>query len=260
MDITHHAPGSFCWFELATSDQPGAKQFYSSLFGWNPSDSPMGPDEVYTIMKLNDRDVAAAYTLRPDQKSEGVPPNWLVYISVDDADAMSAKAASLGATVMAPPFDVMDFGRMAVIQDPQGAVFALWQPKAHVGTTVTGVNTVTWADLNTTDQVGAEKFYSSLFGWKMLGDDLKETKPGQYYHIMNGEQMIGGVPPSHQRDPNAPPHWMIYVGVEDCAATVRKANSLGANTYVDTMQIGESGYMAVLADPQGAVFALHQGK
>jgi uncharacterized protein len=258
MQITHHTPGSFCWFELATSDQPGAKKFYSSLFGWNPSDSPIGPDEVYTIMKLNDRDVAAAYTMRPEQKSQGVPPNWLVYISVDDADAMAAKAASLGATVLMPAFDVMDFGRMAVIQDPQGAVFAVWQPKTHVGTGITGINTVTWADLNTTDQAGAEKFYSSLFGWKMLGDGLGTPTPGQYFHIMNGEQMIGGVSP--HLPPDTPPNWMIYVGVQDCKATVSKATSLGANTYVDTMAIGENGLMAVLADPQGAVFALHQGK
>src|SRR5712692_5500182 len=125
--IDKHPAGSFCWIELATTDQKAAKDFYSSLFGWSPQDSPIGPSEFYTIFKLEGRDAAAGYTLREDQRAHGVPPNWMIYITVDSADQAAAKAKQLGGTVVMTPFDVMDLGRMAVIQDPTGAHFCVWQ-------------------------------------------------------------------------------------------------------------------------------------
>ena len=76
--IDSHPPGSFCWIELATLDQFAAKSFYSALFGWTPFDTPMGPGEVYTIFRLEGRDAAAAYTMRPEQRSLGIPPNWML--------------------------------------------------------------------------------------------------------------------------------------------------------------------------------------
>ena len=84
--IDSHLPGSFCWIELGTTDQPAAKSFYQALFGWTPADMPMGPDDFYTIFKLEGRDAAAAYTLRPEQRSQGVPPHWMPYIMVASAD------------------------------------------------------------------------------------------------------------------------------------------------------------------------------
>src|SRR5689334_6534530 len=162
--VDKHPPGSFCWIELATTDQSAAKAFYTSLFGWSISEFPMGPGEVYTIFKLDGRDAAAACTLRPEQRAQGVPPNWLLYISVESADDAAARAVSLGGKVLAPPFDVMDVGRMAVIQDPTGAVFAIWQPKTHTGTGIAGVpGTLCWADLSTPDAARAQQFYAGLF-------------------------------------------------------------------------------------------------
>src|SRR5271157_1055422 len=114
--IDHHPVGSFCWIELATTDQNAAKSFYSSLFGWDPQDSPMGPDEFYTMFKLEGRDAAAGYTLRPDQRAQGVPPHWMPYVAVANADQAVNKVKQLDGTVLAPAFDVMDFGRMAVLQ------------------------------------------------------------------------------------------------------------------------------------------------
>jgi predicted enzyme related to lactoylglutathione lyase len=258
--IDHHTPGSFCWFELATSDQLAAKKFYQSLFGWDVHDSPMGPTEVYTTFKLDGRGVAAAYTLRKEQQAQGVPPNWMIYVAVTNADAAAKHAAELGGKVLAPPFDVMDLGRMSVIQDPTGAVFSVWQAKTHAGTGITGGNgVVCWADLDTPDQAHAAKFYGALFGWKATGGKaMNPPKPGDYYHIVNGADFIGGIPGPAHRDPHVPPHWMIYVEVADCQAATAKAKSLGARAYVEPMKIGEEGWVSVLADPQGAVFALHQ--
>src|SRR2546425_5023173 len=119
--IDKHPAGSFCWIELATTDQKAAKDFYGSLFGWSPQDSPIGPNEFYTIFKLEGRDAAAGYTLRAEQREQGVLPHWMVYIAIDSADQAAGKAKELGGTVVVPPFDVMDLGRMAVIHDPTGA-------------------------------------------------------------------------------------------------------------------------------------------
>ena len=122
-NIDSHKPGSFCWIELSTTDQSAAKTFYDSLFGWTANDVPMGPDGVYTMFQLAGRTTAAAATLRPVQHEAKVSPHWMLYIAVENADATAERAAKAGGKILAPPFDVMDAGRMAVIQDPTGAHF-----------------------------------------------------------------------------------------------------------------------------------------
>ena len=111
--IDSYSPGSFCWLELATTDQSAAKSFYGSLFGWAPSDMPLGPDTVYTIFRLEGRDLAAAYTMFPEQRSQGIPPNWMLYVAVPSADDAAKRAASAGGTVLKDAFDVGESGRMA---------------------------------------------------------------------------------------------------------------------------------------------------
>ena len=123
--VTTHAPGTFNWPELATTDQNAAKKFYTTLFDWQATDDDMGPGGVYTIFKRDGKAVAALYTLKADMRKQGVPPLWGSYISVENADASAAQAKTLGGKVIMEPFDVMEHGRMAVITDPQGAVFAL---------------------------------------------------------------------------------------------------------------------------------------
>jgi uncharacterized protein len=251
--VATHSPGSFCWIELGTTDQDAAKQFYGSLFGWAAVDNPIGPSEVYTLFNLEGRNTAGCYTLGPDKRAQGVPPHWLLYVSTVDADATAAKAAPAGGNVVVPPFDVMEFGRMAVIQDPTGAVLAIWQSKTHPGTGIEGVpGTLCWADLMTPDQSGAGKFYKELFGW--------QTEPGDtgYLHIKNGDKYIGGIPPAEHRSPNAPPHWLLYFQVNDCDASTAKAEQSGAKIYAPPMTMEGVGRWSVAADPQGAVFALFQ--
>ena len=254
--IDSHTPGSFCWIELATTDQPAAKTFYQSLFGWTPNDMPMGPSEVYTIFRLEDRDAAAAYTLRPEQRSQGVPPHWMLYITVKSADDSAKRAVELGGTVLAASFDVMDAGRMAVLRDPTGAVFCVWEPKRNKGTGIAHVDgTLCWADLSTPDPQRAGKFYSDLFGWQILDD---EHPSHNYLHIKNGEHFIGGIPPASDRQPGTPPHWLAYFNASNCDATADKAKQMGATLYLPPTTFEEVGRMAVIADPQGAVFAIFQ--
>ncbi len=253
--VEKHAPGTFCWIELATTDQAAAKNFYSSLFGWTANDHPMGPGEVYTTFQLNGGDSAAAYTMR-DQERASAPPHWNLYIAVKSADEAARRAAELGGTLLMQPFDVMSLGRMAVIQDPTGAVFCVWEAKQHPGTTIAGENgTLCWADVNTPNPDRAKHFYESLFGWKLLPGE-KDTSG--YLHIKNGEEYIGGMPPLDQQDRNAPPHWLLYFQVADCDASTAKVKQLGGKEFMAPMSMEAVGRFSVVADPQGAVFSLFQ--
>lgn len=254
-NVTNHAPGSFCWLELSTTDQNAAKQFYSSLFGWAIDDQPMGPGQFYTMFNLEGRNAAAAATMDQDMRDQGVPPHWMLYMCVSSADDTVAKAQQAGGKVLAPAFDVFDFGRMAALQDPTGANFSIWQPQQHTGTGITGVpGTLCWADLMTPGQSAASKFYAAVFGW--------ELPPGQdnsgYLHIKNGTEFIGGIPPAEHRPPNVPPHWMLYFLVENCDASAAKAKELGATILMEPGTIEKVGRIAIVDDPQGAGFALFQ--
>ncbi len=239
--------------ELSTSDQMAAKAFYVSLFGWDSDDSPMGPNDYYTTFTLQDRNAGACYTLRPDETKLGVPPHWNLYVAVASADAATKRAAESGGRVFCGPFDVATHGRMSTIADPTGAVFSIWEAKQHPGIGVQGQHgSFCWADLATPDPARAAIFYSGLFGWG--------TQPGQedYLHIVNGKDYIGGIPPASMRNPDEPPHWMIYFQVDDCDASSAKAKELGANLFFGPTTMERVGRMTYLADPQGAVFALFQ--
>src|SRR2546428_3114023 len=180
--IDQHSPGAFCWIELATTDQNAAKKFYGALFGWAVHDVPMGPDDSYTMFQIEGRDTAAAYTMRAEQRAQGVPPHWMIYVTVKSADDAASRAAKAGGKVLAPAFDVFDVGRMAVLQDPTGAVFSVWQPKMHQGTGIAGVpGTLCWADLSTPEPERAGRFYSELFGWKLAPGEGKTDDKG-YLH------------------------------------------------------------------------------
>ena len=255
-NIDRHPPGAFCWIELATSDQAAAKTFYSALFGWTANDMPMGPSDFYTIFRLDGRDAAAGYTIRPEDRAQGVPPHWMMYIAVQSADETAARAGRLGGKIIAPPFDVFEAGRMALIADPAGAMFSLWQPKKNLGIGIAGVpGTLCWSDLSTADPEAAIRFYEGLLGWKITPG---ENDPSGYLHIKNGEQFIGGIPPRTNRDPHAPPHWLPYFLVAGCDASIAKAQQLGAKVCLPPMTLEKVGRFAVLADPQGAVFAIFQ--
>jgi uncharacterized protein len=174
---------------------------------------------------------------------------------VEDADATAARAVELGGKLPAGVFDVYTNGRMAVIIDPTGAAFCLWQPKQTPGIGVMGENnSYCWADLITGDRDGAKTFYEKLFGWKIFPGAGKDEST--YLHIMAGEQSIAGIQPGAMHRPGVPPHWTPYFMVADADATTAKAQQLGAKIYAPPMDVDKSLRIAVLADPQGAVFSL----
>lgn len=254
--IDKHPPGAFCWIELATTDQSAAKNFYTSLFGWVVVDRPMGPNDLYSMFHLEGANTGAACTMRAEDRSHGVPPHWMLYVASASADASVTRAAALGARILAPAFDVYDFGKMAVLQDPAGAYFSIWEAKQHKGLGIAGVpGTFCWADLSTTDVDAAKRFYEGAFGWSIAPG---ERDTSGYLHIKNGDDFIGGIPPSKYRNPNAPPHWMIYMFTDNCDTAAAKAKELGGAVHMPPSTVEHVGRMSIVADPQGAVFALFQ--
>lgn len=253
-ETPQYAPGTFCWVELGTSDGEGAKKFYTELFGWDFTDNPIGPDMVYTMLKQNGKDVGALYQLMPEMKAQGIPPHWLSYVSVTNADETAAKATEAGGTVMKEPFDVFTVGRMSVIQDPTGAVFALWQAGTHSGAGIVNVpNSHCWNELGTNDTAKAGEFYTTVFGWTK---NVQQMGPMEYTSFINGERPAGGMYILPPEMANVPPNWMVYFAVEDCDAIVAKASSLGAQTLSPPMDIPTVGRFSILLDPQGAAFAV----
>jgi len=253
--VETHAPGTFCWFELGTTDPAAAKQFYANLFNWSANDADMGPGGIYTTFTLEGHGTGACYALSAEMKAQGVPPHWMIYVAAADADATAAKVAPAGGKVVMGAFDVMDFGRMAVLQDPAGAAISIWQPKTHQGVTIAEVpGTACWADCSTPDQAGAVKFYQAVFAWKC---EAGKDNDG-YLHISAGDKMIGGIPPPQHRNPNTPPHWMLYFLVENCDASTEKANQAGATVHMPPTTMEGVGRWSVIADPQGAVLSLFQ--
>lgn len=247
-------PGTFCWIELAADDAAVAKRFYTELFGWSATDNPIGPgpNDIYTIYRLGGRDVAASYSMMPDQRAAGIPSNWLSYIAVESADDAAARARELGATLMSGPFDVMEHGRMAMVQDPAGAVFALWQAKSHAGVGVRGeAGSLGWNELATPDPDGAKAFYTGLFGWTADTQDMGTM----HYTVFSGtEGMVGGMYQLTEQMQGMPPSWLPYFSVDDADAAAEKARALGAQVHVQPSDIPNVGRFSLLQDPQGAMF------
>ncbi len=252
---TGYAPGSFCWADLATTDQAGAKAFYGALFGWEAQDMPVEEGVVYSMMRLGGRNVAAIAPQPQQQRDAGVPAIWQSYISVEDADATAERAKELGANLHAPAFDVMQAGRMAVIQDPQGAYFMVWQPRQHFGAAlVNAPGALVWNELASPDLDGSSAFYGALFGWKIAQFELS---PMPYLSIKNGDANNGGI--RELAPPGTPPHWLVYFGVDDVDQGLSTVRELGGSVIVGAQDI-QIAKIAVVQDPQGAVFALYAGQ
>ncbi len=248
-----HPAGNFCWFELGTTDQAGAKEFYGKLFGWEFDDHPLPPEMggTYTMFTLGGKEVGACYQL--GAQMAGVPTHWMPYVAVESADAAAAKIAELGGTVLMPAMDVMNHGRMVAFKDPTGAALSVWQPKEHFGADVVGApGAFCWGELATSDTAKAKEFYTKLFGWTTKDSTMPEMA---YTEWINGAQPIGGMMPL-QGPPGVPPHWLIYFTVTDADATVAQATAAGGNVIVAPTDIPGTGRFSVLADPQGGAFAV----
>ena len=252
---TAYAQGTPNWVDLPTTDQAAAKAFYAGLFGWTYDDQPMGAEgegQVYSMAVLRGHQVAAISQQSPEMAAAGAPPMWNTYLAVDSVDDATARVEAAGGKVAMAPFDVMDAGRMSFVMDPSGAPVALWQAGQHIGATlVNEPGTISWNELITSDP-GVTKFYSDVVGLTAETMDMD----GQPYTVFKaGEAMVGGTMAPQM--PGVPNHWHVYFGTDDADATAVKATELGGSVIVPPFDT-PVGRMAVLSDPQGAVFSIFE--
>jgi hypothetical protein len=255
-EIKSHSPGSFCWAEVGTVKAEKTKAFYTGLFGWKYEDRPAGEFGTYTMVKTGGKDLAGLYEMPQSLLKMGVPPHWMSYVAVADADAACKAIQKHGGKVQQGPFDVMDVGRMAICQDPTGATFSVWQSKAHGGASVMGEpGTPCWFELATKGVEKAAAFYQAVFGWSVkvnsdVGMVYREfTAPG-------APMPQGGMMELTPQQGPVPPHWLIYFTVADCDGQAKSCQALGGKVVVPPMDIPNVGRFAVLADPAGATFAV----
>ena len=249
-EMTRYDHGVPSWVDLGTADVKAALSFYQSLFGWDAQD--MGEQAGhYTIVSIEGKQVAA---VSPMQQNSG-PPYWTTYVNVDDVDTIASKVESAGGKTLAGPMDVMDAGRMAVFSDVTGAAIAVWRPGMHMGAEVINVpGALTWNELATSDLSRSRTFYSQVFGWTWTESDV-------YSEAKVGDRHVAGAMPRPPMIPaQVPDHWLVYFGANDVDGDSKRAVDLGASLLAGPQDIPDGGRFCVLADPQGAVFALFKGR
>jgi predicted enzyme related to lactoylglutathione lyase len=265
-----YIPGVPCWVDTTQPEPDVAAVFYGGLFGWELEDAmPDGSEGRYLIARLRGRDVAAV-----SSQPEGAPPQavWNTYIWVDNADETAEKARRAGGSVLTDPFDVTDAGRMAVLADPEGAVFCVWQAGTHRGARIVNEpGSLNFNILNTRDPEAAKQFYNAVFGWTTLdlgtgefwtltayGDYLETLTPGTRERTAElgaagFEDVVAAITPI-AADSDTAAHWSVTFSTDDADATAARAVELGGAVVVPPVDAPYS-RMTVLRDPEGALFA-----
>ena len=271
----HYIPGVPCWVDAAHPEPEATLDFYGGLFGWQ-FESVLPPESPgkYFMARVRDGDVAAVGSI-----PAGAPPvaMWNTYVAVASADDTAARVREAGGTVVTEPFDVMDSGRMAVLSDPEGAVFSVWQAGEHFGARVVNEHgALNFNGLHTRDVQAAKAFYGAVFGWTTLaigagemwtlpgyGDDLERANPGLREMIAQTggpagfEDVVASINPIAGDQRDTQPHWSVTFGVDDGDAAAAKATELGGKTIVAPFDAPWS-RLTILSDPQGASFVASQ--
>lgn len=245
-------PGAPCWADLWTTDVEGSRRFYSQLFGWDALE-PSPEFGGYWMFNRGDAPTAGGMGSMGDMTADNT---WKPYFCTRDMEATLSKAASAGATVQGEAMPVADLGVQAVLTDPAGAVFGLWQPGSFEGFRVVGENaSPSWFELQTSEHANEVAFYRDLFGYEITvaGD----TDDFRYYTFRSpgADEDMGGMMDSRRWLTAGGGHWDIYWHVDDARATAQTVKELGGSVSQgpdDTPY----GVLVVCTDPAGARFKL----
>jgi predicted enzyme related to lactoylglutathione lyase len=250
--VTTHPPGVFCWPELSTSDAAAAARFYGAVFDWKARTVEFR-NQRYVVFQAGEHDVSGSATT---SRASAEGPRWNSSISVENADEVAKRAEELGGKILRSPFDLLQLSRVAVLQDPQGAVFYAWQPRIGwqprptvIARRASEPGTLCWTELITPDQAKAEEFYTKLFGWSA-------HRFGDYVEFLRGREPVAGMlstPPGRGAEGS---HWLPYFTVADVDDAVQSARRHFGTILGRPMDIPLIGRSAVLRDPQGATFGV----
>jgi len=263
MQPVSEAQGRFVWYELMTTDIPAAVSFYTKVIGWEMNAWPT-PDgqPPYQMWKVPGKaEVGGVFSLPEEACKMGAPPAWLGNICVADLDGTLAKLQALGGQVHRPAFEVPDVGRVAIVADPTGATFALYQPSGqapgHGETSSPGE--FSWSELYSLDLDKAWAFYQALLGWQDRGSmDMGPMGKYQMFSASGGENANGGMMKSPPEMPVSA--WGFYTTVANLHGAIERAVGLGATLVNGPMDVPGGDEVATLQDPQGAFFSLHSRK
>jgi predicted enzyme related to lactoylglutathione lyase len=246
-----YEPGVPCWVDSIQADAEAARDFYAGVFGWEYETSG-----DYSVARLRGRDIAGILA----QADAPSLPSWNTHVSVASADEAAAKVRKAGGAVLFEPFDVAPAGRMAVVADPQGASFSLWESGTrHGAQLVNEPGAWTMSVLATPDPAGAAAFYGTLFGWttEAFGPMTMFRLPG----YVGGEpqqpvsrEVIAVMRPA---DDGERPGWHAGFWVSDVDEAAASAERLGGSA-LSPPGPSPTGRAAVLADPAGIAFGVSQ--
>jgi predicted enzyme related to lactoylglutathione lyase len=249
--VTSHKPNRPIWLDLATTDAAAARAFYTRVLGWEYDLT--GPEfGHYATARIGE---AATAGLADKMDGDHSPPAWTTYFGTTDCDATAAQVVAKGGQVHFAPTDIGPFGRMAICADPTGAVFGLWQPKAHVGVgLINEPGAMAWNEVNTRDAAAAARFYADVFG---LRAEVMEVAGAAYHMLHTAEGPACGVLQMTAEWGDMPPHWMSYFAVADVDAA-KQAVLAGGGTVPFGPFDSPYGRIIVVQDPQGAACSLIQ--
>jgi predicted enzyme related to lactoylglutathione lyase len=241
------------WIDLSSTDPEGARNFYIKLFDWKAEPEKDPEAGGYAIARTDGKDVAGIGGKQPGDPS---PSNWTLYIGSRDVNSLAKKIEAEGGKVVAPPFDVLDSGRMAVFQDPSGAFIAAWQPKTMNGFDVQGkAGSFAWAELNSRGLEKAEPFYKKVFGWTEKKSPMGEGLGDYTEFQLNNQSILGALEMMSMVPKEVPSYWLIYFSVDDVDKAHKKAVDLGGKELLPPQDY-PGGRYSIVSDPQGAAFGL----
>jgi predicted enzyme related to lactoylglutathione lyase len=243
--------GKFVWYELMTTDMPGAEKFYTQVVGWTAKDAGM-PQMKYTLMNAGDIQVAGFMPV----PMPNMPPSWIGYIAVADVDAEAASIKADGGAIHKEPTDIPGIGRFAVVADPQGVGFALFSAAgmdAPPAPPPGALGHAGWRELHAIDGAKAWDFYAKHFGWTK--GDAMPMGPAGVYQIFNIDgDMAGGMMTKMPEMPVAA--WLYYFNVDSAEAAAARIKAAGGTVINGPMEVPGGQWIVHGLDPQGGMFAL----
>lgn len=239
--------GYFCWVDVAVTDPTVTHKFFTELFGWSRRVRPTEEAQAYSIMTAHGEHIAGICAVEGDG-----PSQWMAYLLVDDLSRGESGVIELGGKVLKSSVEIKTFGTMSVVEDPTGAVFALWQsargeykkPRLH--------GTVSWYELASTDPDAAKVFYTRLAGWTT---DETTYDDAPFTIFEKGDLEHAGLRKSKGAEPS---QWIIYFAVDNCDETAARCAELGGTVKVEPFDVEGLGRCTMLRDPSGGYFGAFQ--